>query len=134
MAQPSTAWLEKLAPIAAIDPGEAQIFAAAAENRLTIMSGDKRALRALKEVRCLAEALAGRVVVLEAILVALCDDLGLDEVRRRITRAGLPDKMIHVCFSAGNVDPRGALLSYYGSFADELRPLVLWDPRVGGIT
>ena len=38
--QPCDAWLDKLTPIEAIDPGEAQIFAAAAESGLIVLSGD----------------------------------------------------------------------------------------------
>ena len=132
--QPGDAWLDKLTQIDAIDPGEAQIFAMAAETGLTILSGDKRALRALKEVDGLAEVLAGRIIVLEAILLALCDHLGVDEVRHRIGPRIESDKMIQVCFSTGNPDPVAALLSYYRSLAAEIEPIILWKPRMGGET
>jgi len=132
MAQPSDFWLEKLAPIPAIDPGEAQIFAAAAETGLILVSGDKRALRALKDVAGFADALAGRIVTLEAILIALCESLGPDEVRRRVQTLTASDKVVSVCFSAGSPDPQDALLSYQQSLATEIHPLVLWDPRQGG--
>ena len=133
-AQPSDLWLEKLAPIPAIDPGEAQIFAAAAETGIILVSGDKRALRALKDVAGFADALAGRIVTLEAILIALCESLGSDEVRRRVQTLAASDKVVSVCFSAGNPDPRAALLSYQQDLAAELHPLVLWDPRQGRAT
>jgi hypothetical protein len=132
--QPSLTWLDKLTRIEAIDPGEAQIFAAAAECGITVISGDKRALRALKAVEAFAEALAGRIVVLEAALLALCEQLGPEEVRRRIAPVAASDKMVAVCFSPGERDPRGALLSYYKSFASDVEPLVLWDPKIGGAT
>jgi hypothetical protein len=132
--QPSNTWLDRLTPIEAIDPGEAQIFAAAAEAGLIIVSGDKRALRALKDVQGFAEALAGRVVVLESILLALCGHLGSDEIQQRIAPLATFDKMVQVCFSAGSPEPVHALLSYYESLAAELKPLVLWNPRAGGGT
>ena len=44
MPDPSVAWLEKLTGIEAIDPGEAQIFAVAAEHAQPFLSGGKRAL------------------------------------------------------------------------------------------
>ena len=80
--QPSSLWMDKLTPIQAIDPGEAQILAAAAEAGLLVISGDKRALRALREVEGFPDALAGRIVVMEAILVSLCDRLGPESVRQ----------------------------------------------------
>ena len=124
-------WLDKLTPIQAIDTGEARLFAASAETGLMVMTGDKRALRALKNVANFADALAGRIVVLEAILVALCDRLGPEDVRRRAQVLAGSDRMVQICFSAGNPDPRDALLSYYEDLKDELDPLVLWDPQPG---
>jgi len=131
---PTDAWLDKLTPIQAIDPGEAQIFAAGAEAGLIVVSGDKRALRALKDVAGFADALASRIVVLEAILLALCDRLGPDEVRHRAQALSTLDKVIRICFSTGNRDPRDGLLAYYRSLAAEVNPLVLWDPRPGDAT
>ncbi len=132
--QPSVTWLDKLTPINAIGPGEAQIFATAAESRLIVVSGDKRALRALKNVEGFADALVGRIVVLEAVLLALCVRLGHEEVRRHIAPLASSDKMIEVCFSRANPDPPEALLSYYSSLAADVEPLVLWDPRIEGVT
>ncbi len=134
MAPPGAAWLDRLTPIQAIDPGEALVFAAAAEAGFVVVSGDKRALRALKDVDGFPAALTGRVVVLEAILLALCDQLGPDEVRRRVRPLVGSDKVVQVCFSAGNPDPGEALGSYYRDLAIDLAPLVLWNPREGGGT
>lgn len=130
--QPSDEWLDRLTPFQDIDPGEAQIFASGAEAGLIIVSGDKRALRALKDIAGFANALSGRIVVLEAILLALCDRLGPDEVRKRIQALVALDTVVQVSFSTGNPDPRDALLSYYRDLAAELGPLVLWNPRQGG--
>ncbi len=130
--EPGDAWLDKLRPVQAIDPGEALLLAAAAETGMVVLSGDKRALRALKDVEDSSDALAGRIVVMEAILLSLCDHLGPDEVRRRVEPLVAIDKMVQVCFSIGNPDPRAALLSYYDRLATELDPLLLWHPRAGG--
>lgn len=126
---PNDIWIEKLTPVESIDPGEAQIFSAAADGRLFAVSGDKRALRALKDVAGLAEALSGRIVVLEAILLSLCNHLGPEAVRQRVQVLTALDKVVEVCFSTGIADPRGGLLSYFESLDDDVRPLVLWDPR-----
>ena len=126
---PCTRWLDKLASIHGIDPGEAQLFALGAQEGLIVVSGDKRALRGLKDVDEVRDALAGRIVVLEALLIRLCDEQGVDVVRERIGRLASTDKMVAMCFSPGNHDPVGALMSYYNSLVTELDPLELWNPR-----
>lgn len=124
--QPEAQWLDMLTPVQYIDPGEAQLFAIAAEKRLAVITGDKRALRALKDVPGFADALAGRIVVLEAILIALCARLGPAVVSARVQPLIAHDSMIRVCFSPSNPDPKLALLSYYQGLEIELDPLVLW--------
>jgi len=127
----SSSWLGKLASVDAIDPGEAQLFSVAAELGLLLMSGDKRALRALKAVDGFEVALAGRIVVLEAILLALCGALGVEEVRRRVAPAMAADTMVKVCFSPTNADPESALRSYLSATIAEIEPLVLWSATEG---
>lgn len=129
--QPEAIWLDKLASVQAIDPGEAQIYALAAANETMVLSGDKRALRALKDIPEYVGALSGRIVVLEAVLIALCDGLGAAEVERRIQPLVAHDKMVQICFSSENFSPREALDSYYRSLSAELEPLVLWNPCLG---
>lgn len=63
-------WLDQLTGVPGIDPGEAQLFAAAAQHGLLVMTGDKRALVALKEHPCYVRALANRVVALEPLLLS----------------------------------------------------------------
>lgn len=129
VSQPSDVWLDKLTPVPAIDAGEAQIFAAGAENGLLVMTGDKRALRALKDIADFPGALAGRIVVFEAILIALCDQFGSDEVRQYVQFLAASDKMVQICFSQGDSEPTEGLLSYYSELKVELDPIVLWNPR-----
>ena len=76
----------------------------------------------------IANALAGRIVVLEAILIALCTRLGPTAVSAQMQPLLTHDSVIRVCFSSGNPDPRDALLSYYQNLVTELDPLVLWQP------
>lgn len=131
---PDAAWLDKLASIDGIDPGEALLFAAAARDGSRVLTGDKRALLALRGVPDYPVALSGRVVVFEAILLALCARLGHVEVRRRLGSLTATDKTLIVCFSAANPDPRDALISYYSSLAADVQPLTLWDPGPGETT
>jgi hypothetical protein len=122
-------WLVRLAGIVAIDPGEAQIFAsAAAEQESFVITGDKRALRALKDVEDFSAALEGRIAVMEAILIAVCDRIGPEEVRGRLRPVLALDGMIEICFANAGSDPKDGLRSYFDSLAAEVRPLVLWNP------
>jgi hypothetical protein len=130
--QPGVIWLEKLTAIEAIDPGEVLIFARAGESGLLLWTGDKRALRALKAIEDFTPALAGHVVVLEAIMLALCDRFGHEEMRQRVAPLAAVDRMVEVCFSTGNLDPSTALMSYYRALEIELAPLKLWNPRGQG--
>jgi hypothetical protein len=132
--QPDARWLDSLIPVQHINPGEAQLFALAAEKRLVVITGDKRALRALKDVPGFAEALSGRIVGLEAMLIALCDRLGPTVVSTQIQPLVTHDSVIRVCFSPSNPDPRVALRSYYQSLVVELAPLVLWHSQKEGWT
>jgi hypothetical protein len=125
-------WLDQLTPLVDINAGEAQLFAAAAERPSFVITGDNRALRALKTLETFASALARHIVVLEALLLALCDDLGHQEVRRRVELLVPIDKATRVWFSPENSDPREALVSYYNSLVADLQPLELWNPRSGG--
>ena len=134
MDQGNDSWLDKLTPVQAIDPGEAQLFAVGAVTGVLVVTGDKRALRALKDISDFVEALAGQIVVLEAILIALCDQLGTEEVRQRAQVLNAQDGMFQNCFSPGTPDPLVGLMSYYSRLKIEVDPLVLWDPRpYGGI-
>ncbi len=126
--RPGAAALDPLAASDAIDPGEAQLFAAAAEFGLLVISGDKRAMRALKHVREIYAPLARRIVTLEAILLKLCERLGPEDVRRRVGPLAMHDRAVGACFSPGNPDPRDGLRSYNGSLVAEVQPLLLWDP------
>jgi hypothetical protein len=121
-------WLERLSSIDAIDPGEAQIFASAAEHGSIVITGDKRSLGALKNVEGISTILAGRIVVLEAVFIALCNHLGPVEVGRRVQSLKNFDKVVEICFSSPNSDPREGLRSYYDSLVSELHPLSLWMP------
>lgn len=129
MPDPRVVWLEKLTAVEAIGPGEAQIFAVAAEQGQPFLSGDKRALNALKGVDDFIPALDGRVVVMEAVLLALCDRIGQEEMRQRVAPLNAVDRMVAVCFSGENPNPSDALVSYFKDLETKLAPLKLWDPR-----
>lgn len=128
---PEARWVDKLISAHDVDPGEAQLFAVAAQDALLVATGDKRALNALKDIEGFADALSGRIVVLESILLALCERLGTEVVRRRIRSVAETERTLAICFSNSVKDPREALESYYLSLASEIAPLTLWDGRPG---
>jgi hypothetical protein len=119
-----------------IDPGEAQLFASAAEHQLIVVTGDKRSVIAASKIVGMAEALHGRVASMEAVLMGLCRTLGRDFVRDAVKPLvaveDRKDKMVRVCFSGGNPDPEGALRSYLNDLKRNVAPLVLWEPAQEG--
>ncbi len=126
---PPISWLEELAGIPDIDPGEAILFATAAEQRTPVITGDIRSLVALKRLPNFCESLNGRVAVLEAVLLGLCARLGSATVRARIHSGPQPDTVMQICFSPGTEDPDSALRSYLHLRTSELTPLALWGTQ-----
>lgn len=129
--QPPASWLDILATLADVDAGEAQLLACAAELDVLLMSGDKRALRAVKGVAELRKALHGKVVLVESVLLALCLRDGDETVRRAVLPCLTMDTMISVAFSPGNASPRDALRAYLSASIEALAPLIVWAPPAG---
>ena len=125
---PSGTWLDTLSAVTDIDPGEAQLFAVAIENDAKVLSGDKRAMKAVCSVPAAAHALQGRIVPVEQVLRQLCNDLGVDAVRTAVAPAMMFDSMISVCFSPDNSDPASALDSYLRDLCLLVDPTILWPP------
>lgn len=118
--------LDRLTSIPSIDPGEAQLFATAAKNSSFVLTGDKRALHALKNITPFTEVLSERIVVLEAILLALNNQLGNGAIKSKVGSSKDIDKAISICFSNGNPDPKAGLESYFQALTHEVDPLKLW--------
>lgn len=125
----SSEWLDKLVSVESIDPGEAQLLAVAAEQGVMLLSGDKRALRALSKITDIHAPLERKICVLEAALLALVGRHGADEIRRRVPGLSEKDRVVRVCFPPTASDPRDGLFSYLKDIANEVTPLVLWTPE-----
>ncbi len=121
-------WLDRFRPVPGIGPGEAQLYSAAIERNVLVLSGDKRALRAIDKVEGAAQALSGLIAPLEAVLIALHGPLGADDLRARLVAIRSLDRAVGICFSDSNNDPLSALWSYYDSLASDVAPLLLWRP------
>lgn len=126
--QASSQWLQQLTAVPQVDAGEAQLLASAAEYSLLLITGDKRALVAIAANVDLTAALAERVITVEGALLSLCNRLGDEAVRAAVGPLFSKDRALRICFSAGNAEPRTALVSYFESLRREVAPLVLWAP------
>jgi hypothetical protein len=122
-------WLDQLVGISGIDAGEAQLFALAAESEILVLTGDRRALRALKDVPRVVEALKSKVVIPTAALFGLCSAIGEEELRRKMEPALHLDRVLEVCFSKNNLEPLKAVVSYLRADCSELAPLAVWRPQ-----
>lgn len=105
------------------------MFALAATKDCLLVSGDKRALRAVSRIPEFVSALSGRMVVIEAILLELLAQQGEPLLRRRIERLMASDTMVAICFSPTNPSSAEALRSYLSRIMFEIAPLTLWSPR-----
>lgn len=125
---PDERWLQPLVGVASIDAGEAQLIALTAEHGFVLLSGDKRALRSVAAVHSIVPALSGKIVTFEAILLALCQRVGVSTLRAALAPLAEIDQTVKVCFSPGNPDPVAALTSYLSHLEKEVSPLILWKP------
>ena len=121
-------WLDEIVGIDSIDPGEAQLFALAAERQLTVLTGDKRSLVGLRAAPNVLVALSGRVAVLESVLLDLCERRGVEDVRVHVAVLQNLDIMVQSCFSPGNANPRDGLTSYFSATVADVHPLLLRQP------
>lgn len=77
IAVPSTDELDRFTGINDVDPGEAMLFARAAVGDCLLMTGDKRALKAVIGVPTITGPLVGKIVLLESLIGPLCEKLGI---------------------------------------------------------
>lgn len=116
-----------------IDPGEVQLFANALLEDVRLLTGDKRALRAVSRLPQVTKALAGKIVVLEESLLMLCNISGDAFVQAAVTPHRQIDKgVFQSCFSVGTTSPQDCLKSYSGHLRTEVAPLDLWRFVQGG--
>lgn len=84
---PDAELLAEIDGVAGIDPGEAILFSAAANNEnIYILTGDKRALRSLAKLTESANVrqLHRKFICIEMLILKLLDQHGLDWVRNKI--------------------------------------------------
>lgn len=125
----SSTWLDVLSAEFSIDPGEAQLFALAADQGIRILTGDKRALEALAKVSSIHPYLSGRVVTLEPVLMGLANRMPDEELRRKGKVLGQHDSMARAVFASVGSVLCEALDSYMRDLESRTKPLELWRHR-----
>ena len=125
----SSKWLDELSAESSIDPGEAQLFALAAEHEIRILTGDKRALEALAKVSDIHPHLSGNVVTLESVLTGLHEQLPETQLRQKGKVLGQHDQMAKAVFGSTASDLGEALNSYLMDVESRTQPLRLWRHR-----
>jgi hypothetical protein len=125
----SSKWLDVLSAESSIDPGEAQLFALAAEHDIRILTGDKRALEALAKVSDIHSHLSGSVVTLESVLTGLNEQLPETLLRQKGKVLGEHDQMAKAVFGSTASNLGEALDSYLRDVESRTQPLRLWRHR-----
>lgn len=120
----NTEWLDALVEIPGIDPGEALLFAlAATQPDAIIVTGDKRAMRALcaaPEASGIVAALAGRVLCMETLFRGLVEqEFALTQ--QRVRANGEIDKALAAIFGVTNPAPLDSVQQGLDSYEGALR-------------
>lgn len=108
-----------------MDPGEAQLAILAIEQPALLLTHDKRALSIISQEPEFRDALAGKIITVEALLLCLCRTLGTELVRTQIEPYIHLDGMFRACFSSAS-DPIDGLISYISHLRVSVAPLRLW--------
>lgn len=114
-----------------VDPGEVHLLSVAANEDVLLLTGDKRALKAVSSEPFIVSKLTGKVVSFEAILLALVHSKGDAFVRKRLRERLSTEKMVVSCFSDGNPSSASCLESYFKDLRQTVQPLILWAPEGG---
>lgn len=130
MSEASEEWLDPLVGNPGIDAGEAQIFALAAEHRLRVLTGDKRALAEVSRLPKFRAEIDAGVVTLEAVLLGLTNKMSEAELRARGRVLAQYDKMARAVFASVGSSLDEGLESYLADLERSTDPMKLW--RTGG--
>ena len=130
--RPKGPFLAQLGLVRGIDPGEAELFAIAAETPGSLIAtGDKRACRALKAAEGLEDAkaaLRGRIVCLETALDMLLEQRGFSALSGPLTQIRGLNRTLGALLSQGELtleeNFREGLASYSRHLTSELGDLL----------
>lgn len=130
---PSSTLLDRLLQVPDLQPGEALLFALAAETESSLVAtGDKRACSALNAATGLDEVqsrLRGKVVCMEAALQVLMRRLGYKNLVEATMRVRDLNRTLRVLLPQGKMTPEGPFREALDSYLDHARSLagsLLW--------
>lgn len=100
-----------------IDGGEDWLFAAAVENKDSLLiTGDKRALKALlmhqKQLLKIVPELENKVITFESIILLAINKLGLAVVKQKLLGSPKPDGMLKIALRNDAIDLEECLISF----------------------
>lgn len=126
--KPTTA--DQFLSLEGVDPGEAQLLGFALENAdVTLATGDKRCIRALKDVPAVTAQLRGRIICVERAFRLLCERHSVEATRSLASPCSAFDIAISNCFSpAADGQVLFGLDSELGHLAKNTEPSILWVP------
>lgn len=112
--------------VSAIDPGEALLIAVARrEASARILTGDKRALRALANLeRSVWMPVAGKVILVEQVLLSCLNRHGIEWLRERVCPAFDFDKTVEIVMGSRCDTPTEAVRDGLTSYIREIRDIV----------
>lgn len=120
--------LTTLAAQPGIDPGEALLFARVAEHGGWVISGDKRSLVSLSEMRSLHARLEHRIATIEGVFLALCKQRDPAEMRDSVRLVRPYDATLDICVLPNGLPSIVGLQSYHSDAVNRALPLRLWAP------
>jgi len=108
--------------ITGIDPGEALLLAALAQNEGTLLlTGDKRAVKAAAALGCeLKSCIYGRVLIVEQIVLAALLTHGIEWLRERICPQRHIDKAISIVMGSECRAERNSLIEGLSSYIKDV--------------
>lgn len=130
------AMLSLFTGVKGIDPGEVRLFAAAASSAdALILTGDKRAITALGQVRAdVRGRLYGKIVPQDAALLRLCEREGFERIVARVHPHAVCDGTMRLCFPRAKCDPRECLSSYVRGLTESTDEALIHRDYARGVT
>lgn len=119
---PDTQHLTTLQSISGIDAGEAVLLSALSAGGARLLTGDKRALKALAELDSAQRApFAGKIVLIEQVLLAALTRHGIEWLRERVCPYKHIDKAIGIAMGSRCDAPQQSVREGLESYINELK-------------
>lgn len=116
---------ECLSSVAGIDSGEALLFAVTSrDSAARVLTGDKRAIRALAEAQScagVAGRLSGKIICIEQVLVRAINATSFEYVKSRVLSSVDIDTATRAAFGSGALSTETNVVAALSGYVDELR-------------